>query len=64
MGGAATPRPGRAGTGDICWRPAFRPSKLEACDNFDVGGFLCSIIDFMSSASSVSYFKRFSERKI
>ena len=61
IGGAETPRPGRVGTGDICWRPVFR--ILEAWESLEVGGFLCSIIDLISSASSVSYFRRFSEKQ-
>ena len=50
-----TPRPGtgRDETGGNC----FKPNKLEAWDSLEVGGFLCSIMAFISSTSSVSYFK-------
>ena len=63
-GMAVTPRPGSAGTGDSgLARPGLRPRMLEAWDNLEVGGFLCSMIDLMSSASRVSYFNNASASK-
>ena len=34
----------------------FRPRMLEAWDSLVAGGLFCSMMDFISSASRVSYF--------